>query len=79
MKISELLTLNTSIKGQLNKAEAEIVGKITELQAKIDALVAAAADADLPAEVAQSITDLQTASQALDDVVPDPVVVEPVV
>jgi hypothetical protein len=72
MKVSELLTVNQSIKGQLNKAEAEIVGKIVDLQAKVDALVAAAADASLPEEVNQSIADLQTSAQSLDDVVPDP-------
>jgi hypothetical protein len=73
MKISELLTVNQSIKGQLNKAEAEIVGKVTELNAKIDELVAAAGNADLPEEVNQSIADVQTAAQALDDIVADPV------
>jgi hypothetical protein len=73
MKINELLTVNQSIKGQLNKAEAEIVGKVADLNAKIDALVAASADADLPAEVVTSIEEVQTAAQALDDIVADPV------
>jgi hypothetical protein len=73
MKISELLTANQSIKGQLNKAEAEIVGKVAELNAKIDELIAAAGNADLPEEVNQSIAEVQTAAQALDDIVADPV------
>jgi hypothetical protein len=73
MKINELLTVNQSIKGQLNKAEAEIVGKVTDLQTKIDALVAAAEQADLPAEVVASIEEVQAAAQGLDDIVADPV------
>jgi hypothetical protein len=73
MKINELLTVNQSIKGQLNKAEAEIVGKIAELNAKIDALVAAADGADLPDDVVASIQDVQTAAQSLDDINADPV------
>jgi hypothetical protein len=76
MKINELLAVNQSIKGQLNKAEAEIVAKLANLQAKIDELVDLASNADLPDDVVASITDLQTAAQALDDVNPDE---EPVV
>jgi hypothetical protein len=79
MKLNELLTVNQSIKGQLNKAEAEIVGKVTELQTKIDELVANAANADLPDDVVQSITDVQTAAQSLDDLNADPVAEPPVV
>jgi hypothetical protein len=73
MKISELLTVNQSIKGQLNKAEAEIVGKVADLNNKIDVLLNMANNADLPEEVNQSIADVQTAAQALDDIVADPV------
>jgi hypothetical protein len=71
MKINELLTVNQSIKGQLNKAEAEIVGKLTHLQAAIDNLTQAAQNLDLPDEVVASIGEVQAASQALDDIVPD--------
>jgi hypothetical protein len=73
MKINELLTVNQSIKGQLNKAEAEIVGKLTHLQAAIDNLTQAAQNLDLPDEVVASIGEVQAASQALDDIVPDEV------
>ena len=76
MKLTELVTINQSIKGQLNKAEQEIIAKVADLQEKIDELVANAADADLPQEVVDSITEVQTAAQALDDLNPD-VVEEP--
>jgi hypothetical protein len=78
MKLSELLAANVSIKNQLNKAEAEIVAKIAALQAAVDTLTASLADVELTAEQAQSVTDLQTAAQALDDLNPD-LIVEPVV
>jgi hypothetical protein len=78
MKIDELVTINQSIKGQLNKAEAEILDNIADLRAKIDELVAAAANADLPQEVVDSLTEVQAAAQALDDVTPDETPVEPV-
>jgi len=77
MKITELLTINQSIKGQLNKAEKEIVAKIAELQTAVDALTAQLADATLTPEQEQSVTDVQAAAQALDDLNPD--VVPPVV
>jgi hypothetical protein len=76
MKINELLTVNQSIKGQLNKAEAEIVGKVAELNDKIDTLTNVAMNADLPDDVVASISDVQEAAQALDDIVADPVPVE---
>jgi hypothetical protein len=73
MKFNELIQANQSIKDQLNKAEAEIIAKVTDLQTKIDELVNAASNADLPQEVVDSLTEVQTASQALDDIVPDEV------
>jgi hypothetical protein len=76
MKINELLTINQSIKGQLNKAEAEIVGKVADLNSKIDELLDLASNADLPADVVTSIEEVQVAAQALDDIVADPVPVE---
>jgi len=79
MKLTELVTINQSIKGQLNKAEQEIIAKVTTLQEKIDELVANAADADLPQEVVDSLTEVQTASQALDDLNADVVEELPVV
>ena len=79
MKLTELVTINQSIKGQLNKAEQEIIAKVTTLQEKIDELVANAADADLPQEVVDSLTEVQTASQALDDLNADVIEEPPVV
>jgi hypothetical protein len=71
MKLKDLLAANVSIKNQLNKAEAEIVAKVAALQTAVDNLTAGLADADLTAEQEQSVTDLQTAAQALDDLNPD--------
>ena len=79
MKLTEFVTINQSIKGQLNKAEQEIIAKVTTLQEKIDELVANAADADLPQEVVDSLTEVQTASQALDDLNADVIEEPPVV
>ena len=79
MKLTELVTINQSIKGQLNKAEQEIIAKVADLQEKIDELVANAADADLPQEVVDSLTEVQTASQALDDLNADVIEEPPVV
>ena len=76
MKLSELLTVNESVKGQLNKAEAEITAKLADLQAAVDNLTAQLADVTLTDAQAQSVADVQAAAQALDDVVPD-VVLEP--
>jgi DNA-binding protein H-NS len=73
MLLSELLTINQSIKGQLSKAEAEIIAKTAALQASIEALTAQLANAELTPEQAQSVTDVQAAAQALDDLNPDPV------
>lgn len=53
---------------QLGKAKAELIGKLTDLQAQIDAGV--------PAEQLD-LTALTEAAQALDDIVPDPAVEEP--
>jgi hypothetical protein len=76
MKISELLTVNESIKNQLNKAEAEIVAKIAALQAAVDELTAQLANQDLTPEQVASLTALQESAQALDEIVPDPAPVE---
>jgi hypothetical protein len=74
MLLSELLAVNVSIKNQLNKAEAEIVAKVAELQASVDALTTQLADVALTPEQSQSVTDVQAAAQALDDINPDLVV-----
>jgi hypothetical protein len=48
---------------QLGKAQAEIVSKIADVQAQLDA-------ANVPAEVV-NLDALNAAAQALDDIVPD--------
>lgn len=55
-----------AITGTLRKAQAEIVAKISDVQAQLDA-AGVAEDIDL--------TELTAAAQALDDVVPDAPVV----
>lgn len=77
MKLNELLAVNVSIKDQLNKAEAEILAKVAALNEAILNLTQQLENVDLTAEQEQSVLDLQTAAQALDDINPD-VVVEPV-
>jgi len=84
MKLSELLAANVSLAGQVNHVETEVVNKLADLQAAIDKLTAALADVELTAEQAQSVADLQTAVQALDDIIPEDIpepkpVVDPVV
>jgi uncharacterized coiled-coil protein SlyX len=77
MKLSEIFTINTSLAGQLNKVEAEVVAQVAALRAAIDQLTADLTDVTLTAEQAQSITDLQTIVQKLDDLNPD-LIPEPV-
>jgi precorrin-2 methylase len=76
MKLNELLAINVSVKDQLNKAEQEIIAKVTTLQEKIQELIDAASNADLPQDVVDSLVEVQTAAQSLDDLNPD-VVEEP--
>jgi len=76
MKINELLQINQSITGQLNKVEAEIIAKIAALQDAVNALTAQLADQDLTPEQVASLTDLQNVAQSLDDIVPDAAPVE---
>ena len=54
---------------QLGKAKDEIVAKIADVQAQLDA-------ASIPAETVD-LTALTTAAQALDDIVPDPAPADP--
>lgn len=77
MKLVELLSINESVKNQLNKVETEIVARLEELQTTIDKLAANMADVVLTDEQAQSVLDVQAAVQKLDDIVPDPAPVEP--
>jgi hypothetical protein len=71
MNLEELLTTNESIKNQLNKAETELVARLADLQASVDKLTAALASVELTPEQEQSVTELQAAAQALDDLTPD--------
>ena len=77
MKLSELLTINVSLKDQLTKIDLEVLGALAALQATIDNLKAQLADVELTPEQIQSIVDVQAAIQALDDITPDAVVEEP--
>jgi len=76
MLLSELLTKNQSIVGQLNKVEAEIVKKVADLQAAIDKLTEQMGDVELTAEQTASFDAVQTAVDALDalnaDNLPEP-------
>ena len=71
MLLSELLAVNVSLKDQLTKIDLEIVAKLAELQAAIDKLTQQLGDVVLTAEQVQSITDLQSAVDALDNLNPD--------
>jgi hypothetical protein len=71
MKITELLTINTSIVGQLSKVEAEVIARTTALQAAIDDLTAQMANAELTPEQEASVVAVQAAAQKLDDINPD--------
>jgi hypothetical protein len=77
MKLSDVLKSNVSIKNQLNKVEVEIIEKVNVLQAALDNAVANLSDVTLTDEQSQSVLDLQTATDALDNIVPDPAPVEP--
>jgi hypothetical protein len=67
MKLSDVLTQNTSIKAQLNKAEAEIVKRADNLQSSIDKLNQQLANVELTDEQAASFEEVKVAAQALDD------------
>jgi hypothetical protein len=67
MKIAELLTINTSIAGQLSKVETEVVARFTALQKAIDDLTAQMANAELTPEQEASVIAVQTEAQKLDD------------
>lgn len=79
MKLSELLSINQSITGQLSKIEVEVNAKIDELTGAVNTLTGQLADVPLTQEQMDSVTAVQAAVNALDALVPDPVVAEPVV
>lgn len=68
MLLSELLKINQSVAGQLNKVETEVNTRFAALQAAIDKLTADLADAPLSEEQANSVNDVVAAAQRLDDI-----------
>lgn len=70
MKLNELATQLSGLAVQLDKAAAEIVGKIDELETAL-------ADTEIPDEATVMIEELKAKAQALDDIVPDFIPVEP--
>ena len=64
MKVSEIPAFVSSVKDELLKAKTEILDKIAALEA-------ATSDAELSADAVAALTDLKSAAQGLDDVVPD--------
>jgi hypothetical protein len=71
MKLEELLTINNSIKDQLTKIDQEIIAKLADLQAAIDALTQQLSEVELSEEQAASVTAVQDAVNALDAIIPD--------
>ena len=64
MKLSELTPVLTALASELDKAKAEIVGKIAELESALS-------DVDVPADAQAAIDALKAKAQSLDDIVPD--------
>jgi ACT domain-containing protein len=71
MLLSDLLTINQSIAGQLNKVEVEIVSKLADLQAAIDDLTEQLGNLELTDEQTASVEAVQAAVDALDNLTPD--------
>lgn len=69
--MSELSDALVAVVAQLGKARGEIVGKIEDLTAALEA-----AQVEDP-DVTQAVSDLKAAAQGLDDLVPDAPVEEP--
>jgi hypothetical protein len=61
---AEALTAIQAVGTQLQKAQAEIVQKITDLEAAL-------ANANLSPEAEAALADLKAKAQGLDDIVPD--------
>lgn len=77
-QLADLQAAIAAAKEQIQKAKAEVVGKIDTLNQRITDLETQLANGAITPEVQAaldavkaSVTDLQTASQAIDDVVPD--------
>jgi ubiquinone biosynthesis protein COQ9 len=71
MKLSELLALTLSSKAHAEKAHAEITARFDTQQAAINALTAKLADIDIPEDVAAAVVDVNNATAALDDIIPE--------
>jgi hypothetical protein len=74
MRLSELLSINVSIAGQLSKIETEILAAADRLRAQVADLTAQLADAPLSEAQTNSVNDVVAAVERLDAIVPDPVV-----
>lgn len=63
-KLSELALTLSGLEAKLEKARAEIVSKITELQTSLT-------DVELPAEAQTALDALTAKAQELDDIIAD--------
>lgn len=70
MNVSELTNSLTAIQATFEKAKAEIIGKIDNLQAALS-------NVELPEEAVAALAALQETATSLDDIVPDEVIIEP--
>ncbi len=75
MKLAEAIALFETTGAEVKKVQAEIVGKLTELQASVDTLTAQLADVTLTDEQAASVQAVVDGVAALDAIVPDAEVV----
>jgi hypothetical protein len=64
MKLSEISANLAAVDAQLTKAQAEILNRISELQAAL-------ADVEVPAEATEALDRLAASAKSLDDIVPD--------
>jgi len=71
MKVSELSTAVAAISAQLAKIRGEVLDKIAALETALT-------DVDLPEDAIDALNALRGDVQAIDDIVPDVVVEEPV-
>ena len=77
MKLSDLLTINQSVSGQLNNAEVKILAAVKNLNDEIATLKQQLSDVDLSDDQAASVNAVVAAAEAIDNIIPDPVPVPP--
>lgn len=71
-KLNEIMSTQEEAAAALRALKDQLVKANTEIQAKIQALIDAAGNADqVNPELQAAIDDLKPAAQALDDIVPD--------